>query len=156
MIEIGASFQKVGMMFSAGAAAVTELHCVRAVDAACERLVDEMRSSVRVASGDTRKGIQVVGRGIAKRVRTGAWQSIPIDQGYTAGTVPPRALEQWAEKKGFSGKEARAVAFAIAKSRKGRKVKGQDFFYKTWDRMQPILWGQYLGPLGIQIARALD
>lgn len=155
MIELATSFQKVGMMFSAGAQAVTELHCVRAVDAACDRLVQEMQSKAKVASGGTRDGIHVAGRGMAKRVRTGVWQSIPIDQGYIAGTIPPRALQQWAEKKGFSEKEARALAFAVAKSRKGRQVKGQDFFYKVWDRMQPILWGQYLGPLGIEITKAL-
>ncbi len=155
MIDLGVQCQKVGMMFSAGAQAVTEIHCVRAVDAACDYLVGEMKAQANVASGATRDGIKVVGRGMAKRVRTGTWQSIPIDQGYTAGTTPPRALEQWAEKKGFSGKQARAIAFAIAKSRKGRKVKGQEFFYKVWDRTQPIIWGRFLGPLGIEIAKAL-
>lgn len=154
--SIGVSVTKIGRLFSAGRDSIVNRQCESGVAAAGQALQKALKEAAPVNTGSMRQSVELVGKGLARRVRVGVWQAIPVDKGYQAGFVPPRELEKWVETKGIaSGREARAIAFAIARNRRGKRVKGQSWFYGTYDRLQSQLFAQYLGPIAPGIVAAL-
>lgn len=154
--SIGVTVTKIGRLFSAGREAIVDRQCEQGVEGAARHLVDALQDAAPVASSAMRQSVQLVGRGLARRVRVGVWQAIPVDKGYQASGGPTSGLQKWVEAKGLaSGKEARALAFAIARARRGKRVKGQNWFYGTYDRLQDLLFAQYLGPIAPGIVAAL-
>lgn len=156
MSDFGLVVTKVGLLWSEGRKVIIERQLVEGVDQAGRRFAEEVKRAAPVATGGLARSVQLVGRGVAKRVRMGLWQAIPVDQGHLTRFVSPRQLQKWVEVKGLAtGSEARALAFKIARAQQGKKKRGKAFFYATWDRLQPLLWNQYLGPVGAQIVQAL-
>lgn len=154
--SIGVVVTKVGRLWSAGREAIVARQCAAGVAAAGEHLEKALKDAAPVASSAMRQSIQLVGRGVARRVRVGVWQAIPVDKGYQAGHVSPQELQKWVEIKGLaSGQQARSMAFAISRARRGKRVKGREWFYATYDRLQPVLFAQYLGPIAQGIVAAL-
>jgi hypothetical protein len=73
-------------------------------------------------------------------VSTPAQYGLPVEMGTRPHFPPVAPIQHWVEKKlGINGKEAKAVAYLVARAIAKRGTKGAKMFTRTWDEQEAAI-----------------
>lgn len=154
-MELKAAVTKRGRLFRGQSKELVDKEARKQLKAAAEFLARGIRAAAPAATGTLRDSIKTQYLDNASRVFSEESYAIPVEAGRAAATIPIAPLVLWFEKRlGLSGDEAVEAAIRTARSRPA--IAANPFFYRTFDRLAPVLASQFLVPIAATIVRELD
>lgn len=123
------------------------------VDMGIQRAQGALQQAIKgrtpTKTGELQRSIIGRGKFLARTVRMDLARGIPLDTGWMPASKR-RAIV--AARLTYKLKGKRKLIRAL----KGGKVAGRHFFLHTFRAMEPMLYAQYLAPVGVGIIRALE